>query len=89
MVFMMIRFCFTLVNFLLFLLLQANTLLAVSQAETLPLQAENFEHIQFRMIKANRHTYHNQQLKIEVDDSASLLMKPFDDVKQVTKVSFE
>lgn len=86
---MMKRFSFPIVKLLIFLLLQTNTLLKVSQAETFPLQAENFEHIQFRKIKANIHTYHNQQLKIAVDDSASLLMKPFDGVKQVNKVSFE
>lgn len=70
-------------------LLQTNTLFAEASAEVIMLQADNFEHIVFKRIKVNHHLYHNQQLQIEVDDSASFLMKPFDRVRQISRVSFE
>jgi hypothetical protein len=53
------------------------------------LQEDNFEHIQFKRIKANNYIYQNQQLKIEVDNSASFLMMPFDHVKKISHVSFQ
>ncbi len=71
------------------MLLQTNTLYAEASAEVILLQADNFEHIVFRRIKANHHLYHDQQLQIEVDDSASFLMKPFERVRQISRVSFE
>lgn len=77
------------VQFAMILLLQTNSLLAATPAEAISLQADNFEHIQFKKIKANRYTYHDQQLQIEVDRSASFLMIPFDTVKKINKVSFE
>ena len=52
------------------------------------LNAGEFEHIEFKRIKANRYTYRNQQLHIEVDSSASFLMQSFDEVRQVTQVNF-
>ena len=66
-----------------------NTLLAATPVELVSLQADNFEHIQFKRIKASAYTFHDDQLKISVDDSASFLMKAFDTVKDVNKVSFE
>ena len=53
------------------------------------LQADNFEHIQFRKIKANRYYFQDQALQIDVDSSASFLMLPFAKVKKVSKVSFQ
>jgi hypothetical protein len=70
------------------LLLQTNTLFADTSAQVILLQADNFEHIVFRRIKANHHDYQNQQLQIEVDGSASFLMKPFNRVRQISRVSF-
>ena len=69
-------------------LLHANTLFAATPVEVISLQADNFEHIQFKRIKANRYTF-QQQLQIDVDNSASILMLPFETVKQLNKVSFE
>ena len=70
------------------ILLHANTLFAATPVEAISLQADNFEHIQFKRIKANRYTF-QQQLQIDVDNSASFLMLPFETVKQLNKVSFE
>ncbi len=71
------------------MLLHTNTLFADMSAQVILLQADNFEHIVFKRIKANHHDYQNQQLQIEVDGSASFLMKPFDHVRQISHVSFE
>ncbi len=57
--------------------------------KNIPLLEEDFEHIQFKRIKENNYVYQDQQLKIEVDDSASFLMMPFDHVQKVSKVSFQ
>lgn len=73
----------------LILLLFSRIVIAATQAEVISLQAENFEHIQFGKIKANVYTHHNPQLEIDVDSSASFLMKSFKDVKTVKRVSFE
>ena len=70
------------------ILIQATTLSAETSAEVISLQADNFEHITFRRIKANHYTYHEQQLQIEVDHSASLLMRPFEAVRKISQVSF-
>jgi len=67
----------------------SNALFAEIHAESVSLQAENIEHIQFKKIKANRITYQDQQLRIDVDDSASILMLPFETIKPLNKVSFE
>ena len=64
-------------------------LFANAQAEMISLQADNFEHIEFRRIKSNYHAYQNQQLQINVNDSASFLMKPFDNIKKVSQVKFK
>ncbi len=83
------------VLFALFLFLSGKVVFAESSAGDFPeqqnilLQKENFEHIQFKRIKANNYTYQDQQLKIEVDNSASFLMVPFDNVQKVSKVSFQ
>lgn len=69
------------------LFLPANSSFAESAAAVITLQADNFEHISFSRIKANHYTYQQQQLNIAVDNSASFLMKPFDAVKKVNRVS--
>ncbi len=71
------------------ILLHANVLFAEPPVRTISLQADNFEHIQFKKIKPNNHVYQNNVLRIDVSDSASLLMLPFDTVKKISKVSFE
>ena len=76
-------------GFKIIFLLYAVALSSVAQAEVVSLRADNFEHIKFRKIKANIHVLKNQQLKIEVDNSASFLMLPFESVRQVHKVSFQ
>ena len=80
---------FFFVLFVMLSLLSENLLFAASQAEVISLQGDDFEHIQFRKIKANHYSNHDQVLQIDVDSSASFLMNPFDAVKQVNKVSFE
>ncbi len=80
--------CYISVLLAVIILLHANTLLAATAVEVISLQADNFEHIQFKRIKANRYTF-QQQLQIDVDNSASILMLPFETVKQLNKVSFE
>ena len=79
----------------LFLLVQFVVIVHVSvvSAETLTdvisLQEENFEHIKFSQIKPNRHLFLNQQLQINVNESASFLMQAFDHARSVKHVSFE
>jgi len=72
-----------------FLLLYGSTMMAVTQQESVPLQAEVFEHIRFGKIKANSIVFKNQLLRIDVDESASLLMMPFDEVKTIRQVRFK
>ncbi len=69
------------------ILLHTNTLFADSKDSEVLLRESNFEHIEFSRIKSNLHRFHNQQLKIEVDSSASFLMKPFNAEQLLTKVS--
>jgi len=49
--------------------LPRNTLLAATPAELVSLQADNFEHIQFKRIKASDYRFYDDQLRISVDDS--------------------
>ncbi len=84
-----IRPCFISVILAITILLQVDTLLAEPVVEAISLQAKNFEHIQFKKIPANKHSYEKGVVKIEVDDSASFLMLPFDTVKNIKKVSFD
>jgi len=70
-------------------LLYAGVLLSEQATEVISLQKDDLEHIQFKKIKANSYSYQNRQLRIDVDDSASILMLPFETVKLVYKVSFE
>ncbi len=72
-----------------FLLVQTNIILAETSANVIPLQTDDFEHINFNRIKPNHHSFLKQQLKINVNESASFLMQPFDHVKAVKRVSFE
>jgi hypothetical protein len=76
--------------FLLFVIwLQPNGLLAGSTEEILDLKADNFEHIEFKRIKQSRYSFHEQQLQVDVEGSSSFLMKSFDRVSEVKKVSFK
>lgn len=86
---MKINSCYISVPLSVIILLHTNTLFASPLVEAISLQADNFEHVQFKKIKPNNHVYENNFLKIDVDDSASLLMLPFDTVKKISKVSFE
>jgi len=81
--------CYISVPFAVIIFLQTNILFAATPAEVISLQADNFTHIQFKRIKANRITYQKQQLQIDVDNSASILMRPFETVQAINKVSFE
>jgi len=56
---------------------------------TVQLKQSHFEHIKFKRIKANNYIFKNQQLSIEVNNSASFLMMPFDHVKKINHVSFK
>lgn len=67
----------------------ANPLSAETPTDVLSLKEENFEHIKFSRVKPSHYIYHDQQLQIDVDDSASFLMQTFDPIKQITQVSFE
>lgn len=75
--------------FAVMMLSQINVLSAATPTEVILLQADNFEHVQFKKIKANRVAYQEQRVQIDVDDSASILMLPFEMVKPINKVSFE
>jgi hypothetical protein len=77
------------VQLIAFSLLYANTLFTEAKAEKVSLQADGFEHIQFKKIKASRYVFHEQLLQIDVDESASFLMLPFATVKKINRVSFE
>jgi hypothetical protein len=74
---------------LLTIIIQINALAAESSSNLIVLQSKNFEHIEFSRIKPNHHLFLNQQLQINVDESASFLMQPFDHVKSVKQISFE
>jgi len=71
------------------MLLCTGTFSSLAQAENIVLQADDFEHIQFKKIRASTYTFHDQLLQIDVDKSASFLMLPFDEVKKIDRVSFE
>ncbi len=86
---MKINSCYFFVIFSVIILLHVSTLFAATPVEAISLQANNFEHIQFKKITANRVTFQKQQLHIDVDNSASILMLPFETVKLINKVSFE
>ncbi len=53
------------------------------------LQTSSFEHIKFKKVKPNHHLFINQQLQINVNESASFLMQAFDHTQSVRRVSFE
>jgi hypothetical protein len=57
--------------------------------KVISLQAGEFEHIQFSTKQPNTYRYFENELVIEVDNSASFLMRAFDTVKYVDDVSFE
>jgi len=70
-------------------LLYVATAFSAPVAEVIPLQADGFSHIQFKKITANIISFKEQQLHIQVNDSASILMLPFKTVKPVRSVSFQ
>jgi len=55
----------------------------------LSLKAGDFEHIQFRSKNPSVYQYRDNELVVDVDNSASFLMQAFTEVKLVTDVSFE
>ena len=57
--------------------------------ESIALQADAFEHIQFGKIQPTQYHFDNGVLIAEVDDSASFLMRAFDAVKTVVAVRFK
>ena len=71
------------------ILLQSNCLYAVSMEGVLDLKADNFEHIEFKKIKKSHYSFRDQQLQVDVEGSASFLMKSFDSVRKVRQVSFK
>jgi len=76
--------------FILFaVIIQMNALAAESSSNVISLQSKNFEHIAFSRIKPNQHSFRNQQLQINVNESASFLMQSFNHVKSVKHISFE
>lgn len=77
------------VPFAVMILSQTNVLSAATSTEVISLQVDSFEHIQFKKIKANHVAYQEELVQIDVDDSASILMLPFETVKPINKVSFE
>lgn len=77
------------VPFAVMMLSQTNVLSAATSTEVISLQVDSFEHIQFKKIKANHVSYQEELVQIDVDDSASILMLPFETVKPINKVSFE
>lgn len=81
--------CRIVITFVVFLSMFSGALSAETQAEAFSLQADKLEHIQFEKIKPNRITYQGQQLQIDVDNSASILMLSFDTIKPLNKISFE
>lgn len=60
----------------------------VAAPDDMSLFKSNYQHIQFGRIKANRYSFEAHTLKIEVDNSASFLMKSFESVRPVRQVSF-
>lgn len=88
-----LKCCLTQIGFFLFLygkLVFAEALLVDSSVEVnISLQEENFEHIKFKRIKANNYVFNNNQLNVEVDNSASFLMMPFDQMQTISQVSFQ
>ena len=59
------------------------------QGTSVSLRADNFSHIEFKRIKSSHYVFNNNQLKVAVEGSASFLMKPFDDVELINRVSFK
>ncbi len=62
---------------------------ALAQELKLPLVGDSFEHIQFGKIQPNRYQFENGVLRIEVDDSASFLMRAFEQPIQLAAVRFQ
>ena len=62
---------------------------STSAEKNISLRTENFEHIKFKRIKANNYTFQNQQLKINVDNSSSFLLMPFDQAQVINQISFQ
>ncbi len=69
--------------------LYANAAFTDPVSGFIPLQENAFEHIQFKRIEASNYKFENGQLVISVNSSASLLMKPFSDVREIKTISLE
>jgi hypothetical protein len=61
----------------------------VAAPDNLSLFESNYTHVQFGRINANQYEFEERVLKVEVDSSASFLMKAFESVKPVKRVSFK
>lgn len=83
-----IKYRLIFVLFTVFILSPISIVFAASPSEVILLQDDNFEHIEFGKINANHYVFHDQQLQIDVDSSASFLMKAFNTVRKIHKVSF-
>jgi len=78
--------------FLVFVMYMCPGLLSaadVSAPDDLSLFENNYTHIQFGRIKANQYDFDSRIVKVEVDSSASFLMKAFDSARPVKQVSFK
>lgn len=58
-------------------------------AETASLENNKFEHIQFKDIEPNQFEFRDNILAINVNKSASFLLQPFQQIKTISKVSFD
>jgi len=58
-------------------------------AEIIILDRDNTTHITFKKIKPGNYFFKEGALKIQVNNSASFLLLPFENTKQITKVSFQ
>ena len=61
----------------------------IAAPDDLSLFENNYTHIQFGRIKANQYEFDKRILKSKVDGSASFLMKAFESVRPVRRVSFK
>jgi hypothetical protein len=67
----------------------AYSLLNTAPVKVISLVSGDFEHIQFGGRQPVVYSYHENVLIIEVDNNASFLMRAFDAIELVNKVSFE
>ncbi len=58
-------------------------------AEIIILNKDNTTHITFKKVKPSNYFFKQGALKIQVNNSASFLLLPFENTRQITKVSFQ